>query len=143
MSEVAITRTYDASREEVWRALTEPDDVARWWGPDGFEVPRDSVDIDLRPGGRLHLVMIDGRNGQEFPVRQDILEVTAPELLVLRHEAVPEHGLDDVVVTRIELHEQEGGTRMEVTGGPYSEAMGPMAQTGWEQQLERLVQVLA
>jgi uncharacterized protein YndB with AHSA1/START domain len=140
---VAIVRTFDAPPEQVWDAWADPQQVAQWWGPDGFETPPDSVVIDLRPGGRFELLMIDTRTGDQFPVRQEVLEASAPELLVLRHEPVPEHGLLKPVMTRIELQAHDGGTRVEVTGGPYPAEMGPFAEQGWQQQFDKLARLLS
>ena len=86
--------------------------------------------------------MIDP-SGQEYPVRQEIVEASPPELLVMVHEAVPEHGLLEAIETRVEFHEENGGTRVRVTGGPYSAEMGPNAQMGWEQQLEKMARLLS
>jgi uncharacterized protein YndB with AHSA1/START domain len=140
---VELTRTYDATPQQVWEAWVDPAQVSQWWGPDGFETPLDSVVIEPRPGGRYDLTVVDTRSGTSFPVIQEILEASAPELLVLRHEPMPEHGLFDPIVTRLEFHAHDGGTRVEVTGGPYNEAMGPNAEQGWSEQLDKLARVLA
>ena len=50
--EVLITRIFDAPREEVFKAWTDPDEVAAWYGPEHMDVPREKVRIDLRVGGR-------------------------------------------------------------------------------------------
>ena len=139
---VSIVRTFDAPREQVWQAWTEPAQVAEWWGPDEFETPLDSVIIEPYAGGRYHLLMVDTRSGEEFPTHQEIVEISPPELLVLRMEAMPEHGLLEPIVARVELHEQDGGTRLEVSGGPYTGEMGKMAEMGWNQQLDKLVRRL-
>jgi uncharacterized protein YndB with AHSA1/START domain len=141
--QVAIVRTFDAPPEQVWQAWADPAQVAQWWGPDGFETPVDSVVIELHPGGRFDLLMVDTRTGNEFPVRQEVLELSAPELLVMRHEAVPEHGMLKPIVTRIEFHAHEGGTRVEVSGGPYPAEMGAFAEQGWREQFDKLVRLLS
>ena len=141
--QVAIVRTFDAPREQVWEAWVDPAQVARWWGPDGFETPLDSVVIELHVGGRYDLLMVDTRSGGEFPVRQEVLEVSAPELLVLRHEPMPDHGMLKAIVTRLEFHEHEGGTRIEVSGGPYPAEMGAFAEQGWREQFDKLARLLA
>lgn len=141
-TQVEVTRTFDAPREQVFQAWTDPDQIVEWWGPEHFHVPLDSVNVDLRQGGRYDLTMVDPGNN-EYPVRQEILEVSPPELLVLRHEPVPEHGLLEAIDTRVEFHEENGGTRVRVTGGPYSAEMGPNAQQGWEQQFDKLERLLS
>jgi len=50
-AEVRVTRVFDASRERVFKAWTDPDDVAEWFSPAPLTTPRDSVRIDLRVGG--------------------------------------------------------------------------------------------
>jgi uncharacterized protein YndB with AHSA1/START domain len=141
-TEIAVTRTFPAPRDLVFRAWTDPDQIAQWWGPEHFHVPLDSVNVDLRAGGRYDLTMIDPGNN-EYPVRQEILEVSSPELLVLRHEPMPAHGLHDAIDTRVEFHDEGTGTRVEITSGPYSAEMGPNAQMGWEQQFDKLAGLLS
>lgn len=141
--QVAITRTYDAPPEVVWAAWVDPAQVAQWWGPECFETPLDSIVIEPRAGGRYHLTMVDNRSGTAFPVRQEILEFSPHELLVLSHEPMPEHGLLEAIVTRLEFHAENGGTRLEVTGGPYNAEMGPDAEQGWSEQLDKLARLLS
>lgn len=50
-----ISRTFNAPRELVWRAFTEGDRMAQWWGPKGFIMRKSS--LDLRPGGLYHYGM--------------------------------------------------------------------------------------
>jgi len=48
--ELVITRVFDAPRELVWKAWTEPERLMRWWGPKNFTAP--VIKIDLRVGGK-------------------------------------------------------------------------------------------
>ncbi len=48
--EILITRIFDAPREHVFRAWTDPGEVAAWYGPEHFEAPRERIRIDLRVG---------------------------------------------------------------------------------------------
>jgi len=141
--QVVISRTYDAAPEVVWAAWVDPAQVALWWGPECFETPLDSIVIEPRVGGRYHLTMVDTTSGTAFPVRQEILEISPPELLVLSHDPMPEHGLLEAVVTRLEFHPHDGGTRLEVTGGPYNAEMGAGAEQGWSEQLDKLARVVS
>ena len=52
---MVITREFDAPRERVWKAWTDPEIVKRWWGPEGFTAP--SIKIDLRVGGKYIFAM--------------------------------------------------------------------------------------
>jgi uncharacterized protein YndB with AHSA1/START domain len=84
--EVRINHVFDAPREAVFEAWTDPDQVAMWWAPEGLEIPRDSVVIELRVGGRFHLTMVESAGERRFPLRAEILEIAPPELLVMRSE---------------------------------------------------------
>ena len=48
--EISITRVYDAPRELLWKAWTDPEQLKRWWGPKAFTTPVST--IDLRVGGK-------------------------------------------------------------------------------------------
>jgi uncharacterized protein YndB with AHSA1/START domain len=126
---VAITRSFDAPRQLVFEAWTDPDQVARWWGPDGFHAPPETVEIDLRVGGRYHLDMVQDKTGAQFPLRYEIVELVAPELIVLKSEPMPEMGMHEPTITRIELHDDGGTTRMSLTDGPYT--VSGHAERGW------------
>ncbi|GAA2561831.1 SRPBCC family protein [Winogradskya consettensis] len=64
--EIDIVRVFDAPRELVWAAWTDPDQLAAWWGPSGMTTPRESVEMDVRPGGVFRLTMV-APDGTEFP----------------------------------------------------------------------------
>jgi uncharacterized protein YndB with AHSA1/START domain len=135
---ITITRVFDAPRELVFKAWTDPDHVSKWFGPAGFETPADSVEIDLRIGGRYSLRMVDRGSGREYPVSYEIVELVEPELLVLRSNPMPEVGLPHSTVARIELEEAGGKTRMTLIDGPYPGEMGRGAGAGWEAAFDKL-----
>jgi uncharacterized protein YndB with AHSA1/START domain len=141
-SHVQIDRTFDAPREAVWSAWTDPAQLAQWWGPDGLYTPLESVDVDLRPGGHFHLSMIRTDDQSEYPVRFQVIEVVEHELLVLFSPAQPELGLNTDTTTRIEFSDEDGKTRMKLVDGPYEGDFAEMTTTGWNQQFENLVQLL-
>jgi uncharacterized protein YndB with AHSA1/START domain len=138
--QVLITRIFDAPRELVFRAWTDPDHVAQWFGPEHFDVPREHVVIDLRVGGRFELTMVQKDRGAEFPVRYEIAELDPPRLLVLTSEPMPEVGLHEGTITRIEFHDHGGKTRMTMSDGPYTEATH--AEAGWHAAFAKLDRVL-
>jgi uncharacterized protein YndB with AHSA1/START domain len=79
-STTVFTRLFDAPRELVWKAWTEPTMLCQWWGPKDFTCPE--AVMDLRVGGEYKLVM-RGSDGTEFPVKGVILEVVPSEKLVM------------------------------------------------------------
>ncbi len=61
--ELVFERTFDAPRELVWKAFTDPERVPRWWGPQGTTTT--VVEMDVRPGGRWRYV-------SHAPDREDV-----------------------------------------------------------------------
>ena len=139
--QVLITRIFDAPRERVWQAWTDPDDVAAWFGPEHLDTPRDKVRIDLRVGGRYELTMVRRDNGAEFPVGYDIVELVEPELLVLRSDPMPDVGMHEPTVVRVELHDHGDKTRMTLTDGPMPSARH--AEAGWRSAFDKLAARMA
>ncbi len=139
--QVMITRIFEASRDLVFQAWTDPDQVAQWFGPDGFDTPRETVRIDLRVGGRYELGMVQKESGAVFPVRYEIIELDPPGLLVLKSEPMPEVGMHEPTVTRIELHDHGDKTRMSLSDGPYTESTH--AEAGWNGAFAKLDALLA
>src|SRR5579862_8390387 len=89
--EILATRIFDAPRELVFEAWTDPKHVAQWWGPRGFTTT--IHEMDVRPGGVWRLVM-RGPNGVDYRNRIVFIEVVRPERLVYKHE--PEEGSEPV-----------------------------------------------
>jgi uncharacterized protein YndB with AHSA1/START domain len=75
-NELVITRVFDAPRELVYRAFVDPDQIAQWFGPVGFSVPRDTVEVDARSGGYQRFVMVsDADPAMNSPVNARLTEV--------------------------------------------------------------------
>lgn len=81
--EIVITRVFAAPRELVWQVWTQPDHIAKWWGPRGFTTRVEGV--DLRAGGKWRYVMV-GPDGTEYPVHGVFREVVPPERIVTTDE---------------------------------------------------------
>jgi uncharacterized protein YndB with AHSA1/START domain len=80
--EIVLTRVFDAPRELVYRAWTDPEHIQRWFGPKGFTCTTHA--IDMRVGGMWRFDM-DGPDGKRYPNRMTFLQMKAPELLVFDH----------------------------------------------------------
>ena len=135
--EVLITRIFEAPRERVFSAWTDPDELAEWYGPEHFDTPREGIHIDLRVGGRYELTMVQRDNGAEFTIGYEIVELLVPELIVLRSDPMPEVGMHESIVTRVEFHDQGTKTRMTLTDGPYLQG-GGHAEAGWIAAFDKL-----
>lgn len=75
-----ITRTFNAPREQVWRAWTEREQLMQWFGPKGFTMSH--ATLDLRPGGMFHYGLRSA-NGQMMWGKWTFREIVAPKKLVL------------------------------------------------------------
>jgi uncharacterized protein YndB with AHSA1/START domain len=75
-------RVFDAPRELVFKAWTDPAQVTKWWGPNGFTTTTNEMDV--RPGG-VWRFMMHGPDGVDYPNRIDFIEVIEPERLVYDH----------------------------------------------------------
>ena len=89
--EIHTSRLYNASRERVFDAWTDPAHITHWWGPQGFTTTTKSM--DLRPGGEWLFVM-HGPDGRDYENRVVYREVVRPERLAYRHTGV---GNDDPI----------------------------------------------
>ena len=83
-NEIRIIRTYDAPVQAVWDAWTDPEQVAKWWGPRGFTLTTHSK--DLRSGGSWAYTM-HGPDGTDYPNKTQYLEVEKYSKLVYDHGA--------------------------------------------------------
>lgn len=81
-NEIEIIRVYDAPVQAVWDAWTDPEQVAKWWGPRGFTITTHSK--DLRPGGHWNYTM-HGPDGVDYPNTTKYLEVEECAKLVYDH----------------------------------------------------------
>ncbi len=76
---MVVTRVFDAPRELVWKAWTDPKYVMQWWGPKGFTSP--VCKMDFRVGGKF-LCCMRSPDGQEFWNGGEYLEIVLHEKIV-------------------------------------------------------------
>jgi uncharacterized protein YndB with AHSA1/START domain len=138
--DVLITRIFDAPRDQVFKAWIDPDEVAAWYGPAHMEVPRESVRIDARVGGRWEVSMVPQVGGDRLVIGYEIVELVEPELLVMRSDPMPGH--PDGTVVRVELHDHGLKTRMTLSDGPFA-AGRHHAEAGYEGAFDKLAAHLA
>ncbi len=143
--ELAITRLFDAPRQLVFDAWTDPAHIARWWGPIGFTTTTHSMDV--RPGGDWRFIM-HGPDGRDYPSRIAYEEVVKPERIVYRH-------VGDDAVEPVRFHvtvtfaEENGKTRLTMRMiFPSAEALARVikeykADEGLTQTISRLGEFVA
>ena len=143
---ITLTRVFDAPRELVWRAWTDPKHLGRWFGPRGFtsSVP----ELDVRVGGALRIVM-HGPDGNDYPMKGVFSSVKPPERLVFSNIAVDKDGNhllegETTVVleaqaekTKLTLHSYAKGLV------PFAPAMLDGMEAGWSQSLDKMAELVA
>ncbi|HEX4488980.1 MAG TPA: SRPBCC domain-containing protein [Terriglobales bacterium] len=80
--EIHLTRIFDAPRELVFKAWTNPEHLSQWWGPNGFTTT--TYEMDFRPGG-VWRFMMHGPDGTDYPNRITYEEIVEPERIVYSH----------------------------------------------------------
>ena len=150
VKELTIKRIFDAPRELVFKAWTNPKLVTQWWGPTDFTTP--IAEVDGRKDGKFYIVM-HGPQGTEFdvnmPMRGVFTEYDPPKKLVFTNEALfDEHG-DAQLSTICTVTFAELGAKTEMTlqialekANPAAEAAWAGAEMGWNQSLDKLTQYL-
>jgi uncharacterized protein YndB with AHSA1/START domain len=123
--ELVITRVFDAPRELVFKAFTEPERLAQWWGPKDFTVRVEQ--LDLRPGGLCHYCMKSPEGGQTWGLFQ-YREISAPGRIVFVNSFSDAAGnitrapFSEVwpleILNTLTLSEQDGKTTLMLQGGP-------------------------
>jgi uncharacterized protein YndB with AHSA1/START domain len=149
--ELNITRTFDAPRELVWKAWTDPEMVKHWMGPRGFKAIE--FVTSEAPGGRWRLTMEGQRPGSEnvAALRQGgvVKEMRPPELLVYTFAwkprsavGLPDSPFEENVVT-IRLEERGGQTVMHFTQAPFAtESERDGHAGGWNSAFDRFAEFM-
>ncbi len=125
LPELIVDREFDAPRELVWRAWTEPDLLARWYGPNIETVVHL---FNLEPGG-VWLHEMKMKNGSSFQ-KAIFQEITQPEKLVWHHYSSVDSngqavdgpmmkGWPTVLLTTVTFDEKDGRTKVRLSQIPY------------------------
>jgi len=138
--EIVMERVLDAPRELVFKVWTEPEHVAKWWGPDGFT--NTVHEMDARPGGVWRFIM-HGPDGTDYKNKIVFVEVVKAERLVYDHVSGP---LFHVTVTF-----EEHGDKTKLTSRMVFETAAELEKVvkefnaieGAKQHLGRLAEYLA
>jgi uncharacterized protein YndB with AHSA1/START domain len=140
--DLVLTRVFDAPRELVFQAWTDPKHLAQWFGPHGFTIP--FCKVDLRPGGEWRHVM-RGPDGANYPMTAIFQEVARPERLVFMcYVPDKEKSLFEILNT-VTFEDQGGKTKLTlrlqvVKSTPEAAPMLAGMEEGWTQTLERLAE---
>ena len=110
--EVTITRVFDAPRELVWKAWTEPEHFQHWFGGPPYTTPLETISMDVRPGGAWRATMVSEEDGSELPFAGHYREVVEPERLVLTFDDVDDPDNPNVEVLTVTFTDLGGKTEV-------------------------------
>jgi uncharacterized protein YndB with AHSA1/START domain len=145
---VDLTRIVSAPRELVWRAWTEAEHLAKWWGPRDFTNP--VCEVDARPGGLLRIVMRGPKgtaHGYDYPMSGTFQEVVPHSRLVFTAVAEDDQGrplLRAHTTVTFEDHDKQTRVTVHAKGvgiAPIAAQMLAGMEQGWTQSLQRLSQL--
>lgn len=139
--EITIERVFDAPRDIVFKAWTDPKQLAQWWGPKGFTNP--VCEFDARVGGAIRIHM-RAPDGSIYPMKGEVREIVPPERLAFTNIAVDAAG--NAIIegfTTVNFADEGGKTRMTLTtrGAAVTEiAVGYLQgmEMGWTMSMDKL-----
>jgi uncharacterized protein YndB with AHSA1/START domain len=130
-----LRKVLDAPRERVFRALTDLEQIKKWWGPGGFTLPE--AQQDLRVGGSYRFAM-RSPEGQIHYLKGQYREIQPPEKLVFTWNWDQDGAIAETVVT-VNLIARGGQTELVLTHGPFPTQEDLQNHNrGWSSSLERL-----
>jgi uncharacterized protein YndB with AHSA1/START domain len=155
--ELVTERVFDAPRELVWKAWTEPEHMMRWWGPKGFTSP--AAEIDFRVGGKVLAAMQSPEFNEDRPIWSTgtYREIVPYERIVCTDSFADENGnvvpashygmtgdfpLEMLVTVTLEEHEGKTKLTLHHVGIPAG-AHREGANQGWSESFDKLAEYLA
>ncbi len=152
--ELILERVFNAPRELVWKAWTDPTMLKQWWGPDNVTIPE--CEVDLRVGGKFYIVMEAGAGmgpyqGTKWPMLAKFTVVEPYAKLAYSAQAWTEGQDAETTIdqtTAVTLTEEDGKTKVKIIAtilkaGPAAGMAVQGMQAGFTQQLEKLHNFLA
>jgi uncharacterized protein YndB with AHSA1/START domain len=144
--DIELNHVFDARRERVYQAFTDPDQFAEWYGPVGFPARRDTVELDARVGGSQRFAMVaEADPSMRTAFNGSFTEVVANQLLASsgswdgipsQEESWPSH-------LRVEFHDENGKTRLVVREGPHPAGTVDLGRQAWQMMLAKIETLLA
>ncbi len=152
-TELVITRIFDAPRELVFKAWTEPEHLMRWWGPKAFTSP--VCKIDLRVGGK-YLFCMRSPDGKDYYSTGVYQKIDPPNEIVCTDSFADENGKVvpasyygmgedfplELQVT-VTFEDYQGKTKMTLKHVGFPPGDNQMAEAGWNESFDKLAEILA
>jgi uncharacterized protein YndB with AHSA1/START domain len=143
--DVTVARVFDAPRDLVFRAWTDPKQLAQWWGPEGYTTSR--CEVEARAGGTL-LCHMHAPDGAVYHWASTFREIDPPGRIVFTSSVTaPDGTLFFEGLHTVTFEEQHGKTKLAVHSIAYAvDAVGAQKlqgmEVGWSETLARLADLL-
>lgn len=140
-SEYEITRVFDAPRDLVWAAWTQPERFSQWFGPPTMATPLGRITLDAWPGGVWRATLI-GEEGFEVTLDGTYREVRPPDRLVFTTGDPDDPGDGPASVVTITFIDVDGKTDMlfHQYGVNTDQEHAEQAKAGWLEFFDRLAE---
>ncbi len=154
---IHITRVFDAPRERVWKAFTDPNEVKKWWGPKNFTAP--SIEIDFKVGGK-YVYCMRGPAGTDFDKDMwsggEFKEIIPMDKIVASDYFINEKGEkisgaeygmpgewpEEMMVTFTFEDAGTGKTKLTLVYEGHPAEIADMAEAGWNESLDKFAAIL-
>lgn len=136
-----LERTLPAAPPVVFAAFADRKELAKWWGPEGFNVP--SLDFDPRPGASYRIEM-QPPDGPPFYLTGEFREVDPPSRLVFPFAWEPPDPDDVETLVDLSFRDHAGSTEVAFAQGPFrTEERHALHQRGWSDSFDKLERLLS
>ena len=139
---VTVEREFEAPRERVFRAWTQPEELAQWRGSPGWHVELDTVSGEQVLGGRHHHVKVrDSDPGTRVGTDGVYTEFFEPDVFVSSEKITGDPGIDPNIPLELRVEFARMGrnnTLVRIIQGPYDPDITDDHSTGWVAELDRL-----
>lgn len=133
---VSLRRSFPISRTVLFRAWTDPGELARWWGPQGWEMDRCELDVRRDGTWRTWFRLPDG---SQRAIGGVYLEIVPAERLVFTWEPEPEGDTpEEPSIVTLEFHDKAGATELTLTHRKLTTGRAVDMDVGWTSTFESL-----
>src|SRR5262245_62165562 len=144
--DIEASRLIDAPPERVFRAFIDANEFSQWYGPPGFPVPPDTVEIEARPGGLHRFAMVGAFDPPMRTAYDGHFTQLVPGRLLASSgtwSGIPGQDAGWPGNLRVELENEDGKTRLLLREGPHPPGTIDLGRQSWEQMLPKLEAVVA
>jgi uncharacterized protein YndB with AHSA1/START domain len=135
-----MERVLPAPRENVYLAMTDAQELARWWGPEGFTIP--TIEFEPRIGGKYRIEM-QPPEGDPFHLHGEFREVDPPSRLAFTFNWDPPDPDDRETLAELTLEDRGGQTQVFFTQGEFAnEDRRAVHDGGWTDSFDKLQRLL-